>query len=33
MDEVREQVQAMKESMDTAEDQLEESGGGSSEVF
>lgn len=33
MDEVREQVQAMKESLDTAEGQLEESDGGSSEVF
>ena len=33
MDEVREQVRAMKESLDTAEGQLEESGGGSSEVF
>ena len=32
-DEVREQVQAMKESLDTAEGLLEESGSGSSEVF
>lgn len=33
VDEVREQVQAMKESLDTAEGQLEEAGDGSSEVF